>query len=304
MDMFNYACKGVSWQPGIEAEDRDALLSAMLDRLCTPDFFSVNDRLSKAGLLQALIDREGLRSTAVGNGSAFPHARVENLTRAVFAVGTPKRPVRFGEEEVGIVCLILVPVSDPSVSLKLMAGVSRILSDEAARERILRAETPAELEGCFSGETGIDKPICARDIMRLPRWSVNVDTLIADCARMMSVYGLRAVPVLDANRRIVGEVSVDLLFRYGLPDFFARLKSVSFVAEFDPFEKYFADERETPVGEVMSRAPRIVSPEHTIMEIVFDLAVKNFNKLYVVDERERWIGTVTKGTILDNVINL
>jgi len=32
--------------------------------------------------------------------------------------------------------------------------------------------------------------------------------------------------------------------------------------------------------------------------------VKNVNKLYVTDHKDHWIGTVTKGTILDNVINL
>ena len=76
------------------------------------------------------------------------------------------------------------------------------------------------------------------------------------------------------------------------------------MAEFDPFEKYFQDERETPVHAVMSHAPHVVKPEHTVMEIVFDLAVKNVNKLYVIDHKDRWIGTVTKGTILDNVINV
>ncbi len=305
MNILNYACRGVSWQPQLDVASRDAALEAILDVLCTEEFLSVNAELSKEGILQALVEREALRTTAVGNGIAFPHARLENLTRAIFAVATLKNPVQFGDQPVNIVCLTLVPVSDPSISLKLMAQFSRTLMDESTRKQVLEARDPKTLETLFAHEdASIDKPLIARDIMRLPRWSVNEDTSLSECAKMMSNYQLRAIPVLDENKHIVGEITADLLFRYGLPDFFARLKSVSFVAEFDPFEKYFQDERETPARAVMSHAPRIVKPEHTVMEIVFDLAVKNVNKLYVTDHKDRWIGTVTKGTILDNVINL
>jgi len=304
MNILNYACRTVSWQPSVVAENRDQALGLVVDTLCTDEFFDVNSDLSKEGILQALIEREALRSTVVGNGIAFPHARLENLTRALFAVATLKEPVLFGSQLVNIVCLILVPVSDPSISLKIMAQFSRVLMDESTRNQVLDSSDSARLESLFSNEDAdVDMPLIARDIMRLPRWSVNENTTLSECAKMMSNYQLRAIPVLDDQQHIVGEITADLLFRYGLPDFFARLKSVSFVAEFDPFEKYFEDEREAPTSTIMSRQPRIVKPEHTVMEVVFDLAVKNFNKLYVTDHKDRWIGTVTKGTILDNVIN-
>ncbi len=304
MNILNYTLKEKSWLPGLDAASRDDVFRMMLDQLCTPEFLEVNAELTKEGILQALIERESLRTTAVGNGIAFPHARLENLTRAQFAVASLKEPVPFGEQYVDIVCLILVPSSDPSISLKLMAQFSRVLMDDENRNRVVTAQAPEELKQLFSKDASIDKPLIARDIMRLPRWSVNEDTPLTECSRMMSNYQLRAIPVLDHEKRIVGEITTDLLFRYGLPDFFARLKSVSFVAEFDPFEKYFEDERKTEAGAIMSHAPRIVKPEHTVMEIVFDLAVTNFSKLYVVDHKDRWIGTVTKGTLLDNVINV
>ena len=305
MNILNYSCRDVSWQPRRSEGRRDTLFESMLDTLCTEEFLAVNSDLSKKGILQALIEREALRTTAVGNGIAFPHARLENLTRALFAVATLEEPILFDDQLVRIVCLILIPVSDPSISLKLMAQFSRVLMDESTRNQVLAATDPKTLEMLFTHEdASIDKPLIARDIMRLPRWSVNEDTPLSDCAKMMSNYQLRAIPVLDKNKRIVGEITADLLFRYGLPDFFARLKSVSFVAEFDPFEKYFQDERDTPAHEVMSHAPHIVKPDHTVMEIVFDLAIISVSKLYVTDHNDRWIGTVTKGTILDNVINV
>lgn len=54
---------------------------------------------------------------------------------------------------------------------------------------------------------------------------------------------------------------------------------------------------------MMEPSARIVPMEHTIMEAVFDLAIKSYPKLYVVDEDNRWVGTIDKGLVLDNVIN-
>ena len=304
MNILNYACHDLSWQPQLKTKNRDETFSTILNTLCNDDFFTVNPALSKKGILQALIEREALRTTAVGNSIAFPHARLENLERPLFAIATLKNPVMFDEESVQIVCLILVPASDPSISLKIMAQFSRILLDDESRKKVLQAQDSKTLEVLFSEETNLDKPLVARDIMRMPRWSIQEETLVSECAKMMSNYRLRAIPVINKQKQVIGEITSELLFKYGLPDFFERLKSVSFVAEFDPFEKYFKDERNTRAGDIMNTNPRIVSPEHTIMELVFDLAIKQYNKIYIADENGKWIGTVSKGTILDNVINI
>lgn len=305
MKINQYCCHDGSWQPGLTAATRDEALDKMLGTLCSEHFYAVNDELSHEGILQALIERESLRSTAMGEGIAFPHARLENLTQALIAVATFAEPVMFGEEPIRIVCMILVPASDPGVSLKIMAHIARILGEEGARERVLSAQSARDLSSLFvrKDET-IEETICAHDIMRMPRWSVTEETPVSECAKLMSNYQLLAIPVINREQQVVGEITAELLFRYGLPDFFARLKSVSFVAEFDPFEKYFEDERHTLVGEIMSKEACVVPKEHTMMEIVFDLAIRQYPKLYVVDEQQRWVGTVTKGTILDNVINI
>ena len=52
---------------------------------------------------------------------------------------------------------------------------------------------------------------------------------------------LDAAGITDANRRLVGQVTADDLFTLGMPDFFRQLKSIAFIAEFDPLR----DEGET-----------------------------------------------------------
>jgi len=304
MNVLNYTRHAESWQPDLVYKSRNPLLDAMLKTLCTEEFYQVNPELNHQSILQALIDREAQRTTAVGQEVAFPHARLDHLTQALFAVATLEEPVLFAEFPVRIVCLILVPESEPSISLKMMAQMSRILLDPNVRRRVLAAQNPAELRIIFKSlNPRIDKPIVARDIMRPPRFSIRETDSVSKCSHLMSINNLQAVPVVNSRHEILGEITVERLFRYGLPPFFANLKSVSFIAEFDPFEKYFADERNTPAREMMEPNARVVAMDYTIMEIVFDLAIQPHTKLYVVDETGRWIGTIDKGVVLDNVIN-
>lgn len=304
MNILNYTRKMNSWQPGQPSAPRDDALSALLGNLCGDEFFSVNPELSHDGILKALIARESQRTTAMGHEIAFPHARLENLTQALFVVGTFAEPVMFEEFPVRIICMILVPASDPTVSLKMMAQLSRILLNSEVHQKVLAAQTPEELREIFKEHNPrIDKPILARDIMRPPRFSVLESDPVPKCSHLMSVNNLQAVPVVNTRQEIIGEITVERLFRYGLPEFFANLKSVSFIAEFDPFEKYFADERNTLAGEMMEATARTVPMDYTIMEIVFDLAIRSYAKLYVVDAEGRWVGTIDRGTVLDNVIN-
>ena len=304
MNIMNYTRRVESWQPGLKATSRDQALEIVLKQLCGDEFFDVNPELTFDSVLEALFVREAQRSTAVGEEIAFPHARLENLTQALFAVATLEEPVMFEECPVRIICLILVPASEPTVSLKMMAQISRLLMTSEVHEQVLGAQSPQALRAVFKqNNPRIDKPVVASDIMRRPRFSVQETDTVSKCSHLMSVNNLQAVPVVNARHEILGEITVERLFRYGLPDFFSKLKSVSFIAEFDPFEKYFEDDRNTQVSEMMESNACQVPVDHTLMEIVFDLAINAHTKLYVVDDDDRWIGTIDKGLVLDNVIN-
>ena len=304
MNVMNYTRRVESWQPKQQAGDRNAALSAIVKTLCTDEFYSVNPELTHEGIVATLVKRESQRTTAVGDGIAFPHARLEHLSQPLIAVATFDEPVMFEEFPVRIICMFLVPASDASISLKLMAQLSRLLMDPAIREQVLNAGDTEILRDIVKEHNPrIDKPIVARDIMRPPRFSIREDEPVSKCSHVMSVNNLLAIPVINDNHEVLGEITVGRLFRYGLPDFFSKLKSVSFIAEFDPFEKYFEQERNILARDMMEPKARTVAMDYTIMEIVFDLAIRNYTKLYVTDEHGRWVGTIDKSVVLDNVIN-
>jgi len=304
MNLMNYTRRVESWQPRQKGGARDEVLERMLAALCTEEFYTVNSELSHESILDAVLRREAQQTTAIGDGIAFPHARLEHLSQAIIALATFEKPVLFEEFPVRIVCLFLVPASEGSTSLKLMSQFSRMLMDPAVRNGILEAHDGEALRNIIKlHNPRIDKILEARDIMRPPRFSIRANEPISKCTHVMSVNGLMAIPVINDDHEILGEITVGRLFRYGLPDFFSKLKSVSFIAEFDPFEKYFEDERDILARDMMEPNARIVPVDYTIMEIVFDLAIGSHTKLYVTDDKGRWIGTIDKGTVLDNVIN-
>lgn len=288
---------------GVEAVDRADLFRRMAGAMATPDYLARNPRLPAARILEAISRREAERSTAIGNQMALPHARVAEAETLGLVIATLARPVDFDGEPVSLVMMVLAPASSPTLSLQVMASLSRCFLDDGRRARLLACRSAEEARRVLAdAPLTIDTPLCARDIMRPPGHATGPDTSLTDVARMMEQERLSALPVVDDQRRVAGEVTTDRLLRYGLPDFFQKLHSVSFIAEFDPFEKYFEAEAHACARDVMSTDPCLIPPDYTLLEIVFALTVRNAPQLYVV-EAERWVGTIDRSTVLDRVIN-
>lgn len=288
----------------IECTAKEELLDQLVQSIASSDFLDINKDLSRQSILDAVLEREAQRSTAMGSDLAFPHARLKGLKTPALAIATLKEPLLYDDSNsVSIVCLMLTPQDQPALSLKVMAQLSRLFMNDKARQEVIgMASAEALLQKLENESLSVDVPVCARDIMRPPRWSVRPETPLREVARLMFTERLNTIPVVDDELRVVGDITTNRLFRFGLPEFFTKLKSVSFIAEFDPFEKYFEVESGSFARDVMADAG-VVGPEYTILEVIFDLAVRKVPKLYVQDDKQRWIGVVDHSTVLDNVIN-
>lgn len=289
----------------VSCESKRHLFQQMVASLVTPDFLSRNQDLSYESVLAEVEAREAQRSTAMGGEIAFPHARIEGLETPALAIAVLKEPLLYDEvNSVRIVCMMLSSLEEPTLSLKVMAQLSRVLMDPAVFHEYATIESPEALLVKLEAESlSIDVPVCARDIMRSRCPSVHPDTPLREVAHLMFSGRLHTIPVVDDEQRVVGDITTSSLFRFGLPDFFTKLKSVSFIAEFDPFEKYFAKEAGSVARDVMETDCGVIPADYTILEVVFDLAVRKVPKLYVQDDKERWIGVIDHSTVLDNVIN-
>lgn len=83
-------------------------------------------------ILAALIRREGLGSTGVGDGLALPHARLETVRKPFGLLARLREPLDFDavdERPVDLVFLLLLPTAKGGNHLNALACVARKLKD-------------------------------------------------------------------------------------------------------------------------------------------------------------------------------
>ena len=113
--------------------------------------------LSKEAVYRGLLDRERLGSTALGDGVAIPHCRIDDCDAPLGCLMTLSDPVDFSApdgEGVDIVLVLLVPTEATQAHLDLLAGVVTFLSEESTRASIRGAIEPEELSRIFA-ESGL-----------------------------------------------------------------------------------------------------------------------------------------------------
>ena len=98
--------------------------------------------------LQVLLDRENLGTTGIGDGVAIPHGKMESLERIVIVVGRSLAGVSFDAldfKPCRIFFLVLAPEHVAGLHLRILAHISRLLSDETFRRAFRAAETDEAL---------------------------------------------------------------------------------------------------------------------------------------------------------------
>ena len=104
--------------------------------------------LSREAVYRGLLDREKLGSTALGDGVAIPHCRIDECNAPLGCLITLSNPIDFSSSDgqgVDIVLVLLVPSQAAKEHLDLLAGAATLLSNEQPRLAIREAVEPVDL---------------------------------------------------------------------------------------------------------------------------------------------------------------
>ena len=111
--------------------------------------------LAKAGVMKddkaltkALLDREALGSTGIGQGVGIPHGKCPQVKQLVSAFGISKKGVDFNAldgEPVYIFFLLLAPEDSAGPHLKALARISRLLKDKYVRDSLIKSPDEKEM---------------------------------------------------------------------------------------------------------------------------------------------------------------
>src|SRR3989338_3466186 len=115
------------------------------------------EKKNKPKLVEVLLQREALGSTAIGQGIAIPHGKSENVAQLTAGLGVSKEGVNFDSldgEPAYIFFLLVAHVDSAGPHLKALARISRLLKDKYFRENLKNSKDEKTILKFISQEDG------------------------------------------------------------------------------------------------------------------------------------------------------
>lgn len=247
-------------------------------------------------ILEALSEREGLASTVVAPGIAFPHARTEHVEDFYILIGTfPGGFAVPGEDApVRLVVMYLMSEGTSNLYLRCVSSMAKFLGGPDNLERLIAAEDPGEMVEVIE-EAGllVKETVTAQDVMKSEPVTCNRSNTLREMADLLVKTHSQHVPVVDDEGVFIGMVTANRLLRVGLPDYLLQMDNVDFLRNFEPFQDLLKREQSMTVNEIMDPdAPRFLA--HTPMIIVASRLVRdNLACAAVIDEQKKLVGLVS-----------
>lgn len=128
----------------VQETDKEKLLSKMVERL---DSCGLILDLEEAE--NAIMAREQLMSTGVGNGIAIPHAKTDSVKSITLSIATIKNGINYksvDKKKVFVIFMLLAPKDAASENLKVLTSIAKILRDNPHFiEKLIKSDSPSEL---------------------------------------------------------------------------------------------------------------------------------------------------------------
>lgn len=128
---------------GLEAENAACALHVLLEKIVSGGFLALACQDHFKDLLLA---RESQVSTGIGSGVAIPHAFSQQIKTPIVAFARFDNGVDFSSMDnapVFFVLLFLIPESQRSCHLQVLASVARVFSPCSVRKALEKAQSPA-----------------------------------------------------------------------------------------------------------------------------------------------------------------
>lgn len=137
--------------PRLAARDREGVLKEMSARLETLRTTGLD-----SGLLEKLLKREELGTTAIGKGVAVPHCRAKGIKSPALLLGLSPDGVSFEAVDgrpSHVFFLLISPEENPGSGLRLLAEIAGLVRrSRGLAAKLLRAATPQEIIGVLRAE--------------------------------------------------------------------------------------------------------------------------------------------------------
>lgn len=138
MKIMDFLCKKAI-TANLKSTSKDGITEEMVDLLINAGEVEKKD---KKKLIEILMERESLGSTAIGQGIGIPHGKSDCVEKLVASFGISQNGVNFNSldgEPVYIFFLLVAPQDSAGPHLKALARISRLLKDKYFRDSLRQA---------------------------------------------------------------------------------------------------------------------------------------------------------------------
>ena len=136
----------------LKSKDKEGVITELVELLIDTGAI---EKKNKKKVLEVLMAREALGSTAIGQGIAIPHGKHKSTKKLVGCLGISKEGIDFDSldgELAHIFFLLMAPIDSAGPHLKALAKISRLLKDKFVRERLIGAKDEAEIKKIIDQE--------------------------------------------------------------------------------------------------------------------------------------------------------
>ena len=127
----------------LKGESKEEIITELVNSLPVGDAITDRDQA-----LQAVLDREKIMSTGIGDGIAIPHGKSAAVTELVAAMGTQRRGMDFDAldgEPAYVFFLLVSPANVSGPHIKALARISRLLKNDEFKKKLIEAGSAEEI---------------------------------------------------------------------------------------------------------------------------------------------------------------
>ncbi len=134
----------------LKGHSKDEIIEELVDSLEVGAAIADRDKA-----LEAVLEREKIMSTGIGDGIAIPHGKSDAVSQLSAALGIHKRGVNFDAldgEPAFVFFLLVSPANVSGPHIKALARISRMLKNDSFKRKLIEADSAEQILGIIAEE--------------------------------------------------------------------------------------------------------------------------------------------------------
>jgi nitrogen PTS system EIIA component len=284
----------------LRSDNKVAAIDELLDLLKKD-----NPEINIGALRSVIVQRENVENTSYGHGFAFPHARTDEVDDMYILLGISKSGFKektLDNVPVSVIVLLLTPSHISRQYLQTLSAFANFARLPDSLERLFKANNSTEVISVFMDSgVSVEKELMVKDLMRRHMATVSLEFSLKEVANIMFLTKVSALPVVDADKNLLGHITDKDLIQAALPDYKTLISNLTYSMDIEPFEELLKHEDAIKVEQLYKSDHETTTPETKIVEVAAMMIFKNLKRVYVVDNN-KLVGILFRRDIVSSII--